>query len=64
MIAASGQLVGIATFHLIGALVIARWSRVAPDASPAAQAQARAAGHVWKFLAVLGLVLAAVGLAI
>jgi len=64
VIAASGQLVGIATFHLIGALLIARWSRVPADASPAARAQARAAGHVWKFLAVLGVVLAAVGFAI
>jgi hypothetical protein len=64
VIAASGQLVGIATFHLLGALLIARWARVAPDASPAARAQARAAGHVWKFLAVLGVLLAAVGLVI
>jgi hypothetical protein len=64
VIAASGQLVGIATFHLLGALLIARWARVPPDASPTAQAQARAAGHVWKFLAVLGVLLAALGLVI
>jgi hypothetical protein len=64
VIAASGQLVGIATFHLLGALLIARWARVPPDASPAARAQARAAGHVWKFLAVLGVLLAAGGLVI
>jgi hypothetical protein len=64
VIAASGQLVGIATFHLLGALLIARWARVPPDAPPAAHAQARAAGHVWKFLAVLGVLLGAVGFAI
>jgi len=64
VIAASGQLVGIATFHLLGALVIARWARAAPGASPAARAQARAAGHVWKFLVVLGVLLAAIGFAV
>lgn len=64
MIAASGRLVGIATFHLIVAFVIYLKARVPADAPPAVQAQARAAGHVWKFLAVLGVALAAVGLAV
>lgn len=61
MIAASGQLVGIATFHLIVAFVIFRMAQVPPDAPPQARAQARAAGHVWKFLAGLGVLLAVIG---
>lgn len=61
MIAASGQLVGIATFHLIAALVIALRVRVPADASPAARAQAHTGRQVAALIAGLGVLIAAIG---